>query len=447
MFVSYDGMVFDILKVDQWIREATYTEDLTTFLYWHHQIEVTCILNDDATNAENFPQLKKVQNVALKVPVQQNPIWQGDLNKILGRAKGQKQPKPAFASDDIRSIGLPTINPVDLSNATSKLAGGAGVGAPGESKSLSVVSDGVNIGPGFENISAEPGLAKGGPGPLPQQLLRKPPKRGKRPPIIRRPVAGFASSGVPFPRTSHSIPTTDRELRGRLNLPRRPLAIWMLTGPDGARDYAMISPQAGAQTDCKAGPLCTVMAQTEIHGQMTSVMKLRFETWEGPPIQFETVNKDTGVSKLSGKNRVGNGGGGGGLKNIEAPKVVPVTQVKTPPVLSHRWTMSFGWDPKTFQRLRRINGEVLFRSDVLELRNLSADQLRPYFMAHQIPSGYIRIPDAGDAVKLNSEGNGVVYNVTDQEQIMNFPGGQQYGLVSMEATTSYEYHGFDSVSK
>jgi hypothetical protein len=174
-------------------------------------------------------------------------------------------------------------------------------------------------------------------------------------------------------------------------------------------------------------------------------MKLRFETWEGPKLEYET-SVDSKTSTLKGANKIGNLGGGK-LVNDAPPKALPVTKVKTPPVLSHRWEMSFGWDPKTFLRLRNISGEVLFRADVLELRHLSADQLRPYFMAHQIPSGYIRIPDTGSAVKLNSEGTGVVYSITDQQQMMNFPGGANYGLVSMEAVTSYEYHGFDSVSK
>ena len=467
MFISYDGIIFEILKLDNWLREAVYTEDLTTFLYWHHVIEVTCVLNDDATNAENFPIL-----------VRKNPIDAavGPSLKSAGggsRWEGQIGVDKPVADNDPNNLeraafGLPTIDPRTLIDVSSKSVGGGSIGSPGEGKGFSVTESKTDVMGGKETTSAlDIGFAKGGPGPLASDLLRKPKKgNAKRNAVVRRPFIG--KDRTPFDRSSHTIPTTDRELRGRLSLPRRKLAIWMLTGQNGTRDYSLISPQGTCETDCKSGPLCTIMDNVDTIGQMTSVMKLKFETWEGPPIQFQSESGTSSLkSKASGNTNskdvgaVLKGGTGAGIvgrinniianapaagvdgKGANAAKAGPTTNVITPAILSHRWEMSFGWNPETYLKTRRIKGEVLFRSDVLSLRNLSADQLRPYFMCHTIPLGYKRIPDNGDMVKENSEGTGITYYLQDEQQMMNFPGGVTWGLIKMEATSEYAYHSID----
>ena len=470
MFISYDDIVFQIMKLDSWLREATYTADWSTFLYWHHVIEVTCVLNDDATNAETFPILG---GGVLRVPT--NPplsakTWQGNVKEIAkGKLKVQGKVTAGdgqFALDDIRAAGLPLIDGADLSDVKGKVYGGGSIGSPGVYKDLQITQNVPvpSIGDDFElRDPISSGVGKGGPGPLPDSLIRRSKKTTAKKVFIRRPVADF-TNGVPFQRDSHTIPTTDRELRGRLMRPRRSLKVWMLTGINGAKDYILVSPQQGAESDCKSGPICSIMNNTEVIGQMTSVMQLKFETWEGPAIQYGTVSSSGtslssgalggSVSSLKGAgkragNVVGNQVGGLVNQGVAVQKAVPLDQAKvvtTPPVLSHRWEMSFGWDKENYLRTRNISGEVLFRGDVLGLNKLSADQLRPYFMAHLVPNGFIRVPDDGEMVKVNTEGLGIQYKITDKEVMMNFPGGRRWGLVNMEAVTEYDYHGYDSTT-
>ena len=85
-----------------------------------------------------------------------------------------------------------------------------------------------------------------------------------------------------------SVPITYRELENRLNKPRRPLAIWLNSGPNGEPEYMLFSPYPGFTVDALSGPTCKMMHLPAIHGNVTGIMKLRFETWVAPPPQILT---------------------------------------------------------------------------------------------------------------------------------------------------------------
>lgn len=67
MKIAWDGIIFDLLKLDAWVREAVYTEDKTTFLWWHHLIDCTCMVNEVATASGHFPPLRLFRNRAGEV--------------------------------------------------------------------------------------------------------------------------------------------------------------------------------------------------------------------------------------------------------------------------------------------------------------------------------------------------------------------------------------------
>lgn len=460
MQLSYDGMVFDILLLKDWLREAVYTEDRSTFLYWHHVIEVQCILNDDATNSENFPRVINLPdvNIPAKAPVviaADKRIRKWTIARDVGAAvigagvinRGELRQNvpgigPSAPRTDLdflpdpndKGLNLFPPDPSKLQDLPNAIAAGVIVSAPGSAKPLNFTEEDGKL----------PGEAKQGPPPI-EKPASRPPGVGKpvnpnagagkkipRPPFVLRPARK-----PPEQRNSHTIPTTDREMRARLQNPRRRLAVWLYTGVNGTPDFILDSPQPGTTVDASTGPLCTIMDCTAIHGQMTSVMHLKFETWEAPTIQYGFAPPTTNVSLKnrtpSGKfaNVANNAGNAAGLVNRQRI-------ITTPAVLSHRWTMSFDWNPENYLRIRRISGEIIFRSDVLKLRGLSADQLRPYFYSHAIPSGYVRVPGNG-GVELNTEGNAVSYKIVDEQQMTNFPGGAYWGVVDIQATTTFAY--------
>jgi hypothetical protein len=414
-------MIFDLLLLKDWLREAVYTEDKSTFLYWHHVIDVTTILNDDATNSEFFQQIingdPKLAVGAAKGPGQ---VRFGGV----GRKKWAVQPGVPKLQGEI-NLALPqprqdlnfggAIDPGLLQNVPGAIAPGTATGAPGEAKGTNVVAPhaigrpkgpGKQFGPNVEKPGAD------------------------KPFKINPPFLNFRKA--PVQRVKHTIPTTDIEMRNRLNQPRKPLAVWLYTGVAGAVEYILQSPQLNATVDAMHGPICTIMDCDQIDGQMTSVMHLRFETWEAPPIKYGPIPTAETLTSLKSLE-----GGGAIFKGIAG--LANQRPIITPAVLSHRWNMSFGWNQDTHLRTKTIEGEVIFRSDVLQLRGLSADQLRPYFMAHGISQGFIRRPLNEKMIMLNSGGNGVQYVVIDDEQMTNFPGGNDWGIIKMEAESQVTY--------
>lgn len=431
MQLSYDGMVFEVLLLKDWNREAVYSEDKSTFLFWHHVIEVSCILNDDATNAENFPRLVQApaRLVLQKAPVAVRPAAQNKPKKKWAIAPGAAKDGPGA----VFNPALFAPNPDNLEDVPGAVEPGADAGAPGVTKNAVVADEaGAVLG------RNKPGLIV----PKVPVVQNKPanPNAGK--PDFKRfvpfPKLNLPARKPPQFRNEHSIPATDVEMRARLMRPRRKLLVWLYTGVNGGIQYILNSPQLNAPVDAMTGPICTIMGCTEITGQMTAVMNLKFETWEGPQIEYGT--EVTGTSRLKGGAGPIVGKQGGGVLNVVGNAKNIGRVIKTPAVLSHRWEMSFGWNPASQLRTRRIDGEVIFRSDVLKLRGLSADQLRPYFMSHAIPTGYVRQPNPEGTIKLNTEGNGVQYSIVDEQQMMNFPGGAYWGIVDVQASTNFSYN-------
>lgn len=412
MQLSYDGMVFDVLLLKDWLREAVYTDDKSTFLYWRHVIEVVTILNDEATNAEFFDGEDLGGEAAdNRVGVAKDRGVDKNIFPALPKKRwdirvdpGEGKPLPLRGGELGGKDGpiLPEIDPRDLRNRPN-IPGGAGVGAPGVDK----VPEGLRPRPLVTGLLPRP--------LIPREVengFGRPNNFPDVPPGVNKPF-GFNDNlrVARVNRINHTIPTTDIEMRRRLAVPRRQLNVWMYTGVNGRREHILQSPQAGAGVDAKTGPICSITDCTEIHGQQTAVMHLRFETWEGPKIEF------------------------GGMSSVDKGRRV----VNTPAILSHRWTMAFGFDPQTHLRVRSIEGEAILRADVMHLRKISADQLRPYFMCHKIPPGYVRVPDPNDMVRLNSDGTGVVYKITDKQQMTNFPAGAEWGMTKIEATSATEY--------
>lgn len=64
MHLSYDGITFDILLLNKWDQVAVMSEDGVDFLYWHHKIDVTVILNPEV--AVVFPPLEAGDVAPLK---------------------------------------------------------------------------------------------------------------------------------------------------------------------------------------------------------------------------------------------------------------------------------------------------------------------------------------------------------------------------------------------
>jgi hypothetical protein len=62
--LSYDGITFDILLLNDWDQVAVMSEDGVDFLYWHHKIDVTVILNPEV--AVVFPTLQDGGSSSLK---------------------------------------------------------------------------------------------------------------------------------------------------------------------------------------------------------------------------------------------------------------------------------------------------------------------------------------------------------------------------------------------
>jgi hypothetical protein len=101
--------------------------------------------------------------------------------------------------------------------------------------------------------------------------------------------------------------------------------------------------------------------------------------------------------------------------------------------------MSYHANPETYLMSQVITGVATFRMDVLAARGLSADMLRNQFM-HPIPAGYVRKPPL---VELNEAGDSVRYEIEDEQQLMNFPGGAAHGIIRIEVDQTIEYVGYD----
>ncbi len=55
MRISYDGIVFDLVLLENWAREAVYDATGTDFLYWHHVLDVVVTVGGDSNDPARFP--------------------------------------------------------------------------------------------------------------------------------------------------------------------------------------------------------------------------------------------------------------------------------------------------------------------------------------------------------------------------------------------------------
>jgi hypothetical protein len=235
----------------------------------------------------------------------------------------------------------------------------------------------------------------------------------------------------------------------------------------------LVQPHAGCNVDAKNGPHCTAEPIRQIHGEITAVMNLVFETWEAPQLSFVDVpakvtKKLPRVPYIPGKQRsgdnpdadpsakkAGNSTGGilfgapiGGLLGgalaaanaaSEDAQNTAKRMLVTPALLSNRWKMSFHADEESHLLVQEISGEAVFRMDVLNRNGLTADQLRSQLW-HPIPFGYERLQPL---VEGNELGDGIRYKIRDRQIFMAFPGGADNGIMSIEVVQSASYRGYD----
>lgn len=522
MMLAYDGIVFDLLLLEDWEREAVYTEDGTTFLFWHHTIVASCMLNTDATNAGDFPDL----------PFNAQPGGDG----MVGAPGVKKNPKPNNLGKGKGGLPLvpggnilqPSKEDTDFPNSFQGNTGPALVNPPGITGGGDFApqpSPGENTGSSIDvqsgSIPLPPAFGGGDFGGAKRPA-------GKRPFIRFGPGhqnandAGKKNPANPRQRSSltvrRTIPSTDVELRARLRRPRRQLLVWLHSGSSAVAEFMLVSPlSTEAESDAQHGPLCTILDVPAIHGEVSAVLRLKFETWEAPPLEWVTPDESTaklistqqafddalqraknantpegraeeaarlaylqavdqgvlfferkakafeaarreGVDEAKARQiaeDVENNGGQpakpAGDGQVDGKGVKDGVKIKrrilaTPALLSNRWSMAFGWNPQTYLKSQFIEGEAIFRMDVLSMRKLTADQLRRYIW-HPIPDGYKRRPIGDNDIVLSPGGNGIKYRLIDDQVMMNFPGGVKWGCIHVEAATQLEYHGYDIVGQ
>lgn len=504
MNLSWDGIPFDILKLDEWLREPEYSEDKTTFLWWHHKITVDCVLNVDATAAFNFPR---------KIPIVEQPkkapVGAPGVVPNVGKAKPKPPPKQRTDEDVSDTAGFGSdvhgASEEELAKARKEFSDRikdrydrafnqdvpenlrqnedafreAARQQREEDRARRAAAVGLAGGLGPAGAAAAGGAKKAKPG-------AKPPRN-----------AGGGGGFVPS-----TVPATDVELRERLRRQRRQLLVWMNSGPGGAPEYLLASPMLpNFQSDAQHGPTCTLMAAKDLIGNVTGIYRLQFETWEAPGVTFATTGRLSTKGKANAlrratdpktleakamdkalrayiaaandkkpfphlaasesleKSREDGIGSDEALFIIQAALIVllgPNTAVRvagqieanlrknmvaTPALLSHRWKMRFGLDPGTWMRTQIIEGEAVFRMDVLRSRGLTADQLRSQIW-HPIPRGYKRDAIEADSVQISPGGDAIKYQIVDRQQMMNFPGGVQFGASHVTAKTTCKYHGY-----
>lgn len=453
MYLAYDGIVFDVLLLNGWDTNAMWSDDGADFLYWHHLIDVTVILNPGIVTAVNMPRVRTAGvNSVLKARQREQERFlrsrdnqakmQGQLGPH-GRVPGQPtRTDTAVPADwammgqytDVRDYGFYIDENGDNSQAA---APGAPSYPPVSSMGpgLAYASDlrpktGPTQEAGVSNlVEYSPYGALVSPGTVEDtttgQFGSNPVAQFKfapfKPPNGQQNQPGNPPRGVQPPEPGRrqqfpgnpGLPNTDLELRDRLQVPRRQLKVWVNTGPGGAPEYFLDLPYENCITDAKDGPRCVDQHMVAVHGNVTGVKRLVFECYEALPL-FYGEGKTT-LRSPNGPIDTGIKAGGAGARG---------RPVLNPPLISNRWTMRQMPDPKTFLNSTAIEGKAVFRLDVLSRLGMTADQLRKYIMP-PLAAGYVRRPPE---VTLGSEGNEVIYTIVDDQQMMNNPAGLRWGV-------------------
>lgn len=492
MFLAYDGIVFDMLYLHGWDQNAIWSDDGVDFLYWHHLIDVTCIVNPNVVAAVFMPKLKREGiNARLKKEIQAvDARLRGEDAKA--RAEGRLPPHGRVPG---RPIKTPIKPPVDWRPRTDidiKARASYFIDSNGDNSQRAIPGvpnypPATEVAPGIPYAQdlayktgplQEPGCttqteySTGGgtvsPGTLnetdagvyganpekqlvfqaftPQDLVgpilgapRPPVNPTAEPPLNPRqrgPLPPGPGNRVRFPANAN-LPASDLELRDRLQVPRRQLKVWVNSGPGGAPEFLLNLPYEGCQTDAKDGPRCVDQHMAAIHGNVTGVKRLVFECFEALPLYF---GKGEGGARLKGDNKPlqpgVRPGGAGNLGGNRAPL--------NPPIISNRWTMRQVPDQATFLNSTVIEGKAVFRLDVLSRLGMTVDQLRKYIMP-PLATGYVRRPVQ---MQIGSAGNELLYSVVDDQQMMNNPAGQRWGVHSVQVLDScFVNNPLDAVAK
>jgi hypothetical protein len=242
-----------------------------------------------------------------------------------------------------------------------------------------------------------------------------------RPLVVANAIAPFPGRNFEKLKAPNTLPWTDQEVRRRLQLPRRQLLVWTYSGPLGEPEFLLASPLTGVETDCRHGPVCTVLALPRIHGNSSGVFRLRFETWTRP------LDESYG--------RIGPADGPVTLAQIKDGAAIHKKLLAAPAMISNRWKMRSQPDPESGLNVTVIDGTAVFRMDVLKVQRVTPDQLRGHFM-HPIPAGHMRLPPQ---VEVSPTGDAVAYQIVDQEVMTNFPAGQKYGMTNIEIVQNVQY--------
>lgn len=81
MRMSYDGIEFEVLKIEDWTREAVF-DDLSAsdYLYDHHKITAICMLNEGYTDKLKFPPPENHDKIEQESPSASNALRWNNLS-------------------------------------------------------------------------------------------------------------------------------------------------------------------------------------------------------------------------------------------------------------------------------------------------------------------------------------------------------------------------------
>lgn len=243
MFISYDGLVFECLRLDDWSRHNVIDEG-GNYQHTHHEIAGAAIINPDLMAPDKFPLPSSLKG-----------------KSAPGKLKS-KPKSPKLAPSD------PRVYP------------GGGVGATGQtitagetSQSNSAISnrtalDAINAA--LAKADAVNGRVDGAAEAEGQRIN----------PLAGRPllVPGVARPTGNIPVNADAA-LTDFIVRQRLAVPRRKLFVWMHSslGLDTPR-LLLESPLGSAVTDCRVGPQFDVTWFDVIGGNLSLVIGFKITT-------------------------------------------------------------------------------------------------------------------------------------------------------------------------
>jgi hypothetical protein len=490
LFLAYDNLIFDVLHLEEWVREAVYDESKKDFLWWHHSVTAACILNVEATAASRFPPIR-FTGVTGEVSARFPPPGPGEKAEQDSRLIKQA-PDHSLFSAGLEALKLLMVGPIPVGPLIQLGAGLAGLGpigaaAGGAAGAVAGGAAGATAGVaagaifGAAGISAVPNPSgpggrdpagtnrpAGSPGQVRGTGYPQAPFRGDLDAMLR-PGQTRQQFFEEIDRLVGPTPGSDLETLQNNGLgglfegfenrpPGRP------PRPAGRRPFAP-DPQAVQELDILSGVRPGILSNrptvpwtdVEIRERLRRPRR-QLMVWlnSGPDgdAEFMLLSPYPGMD-LDAQ--------GGPLCTIlELPEVhgvqTAVLRLKfdtweaappttsplgVPALVSNRWNMGFGWNPESHLRTQTVSGTAVFRLDCLALNRLTADQLRQQ-MWHPIPAGYRR---EIKKVEQNPGGDAIEYEFEDTEVIMNNPGGAEYGIIHLEADQEMSFTGYDSPSE